>query len=201
MGLLAPAICCCKIMRCPLSCCVRCHCSNISVLCRSGPVDRDPNAYRVLVAPFTLSAMIAAITSCIIVFVENSGRSLSVTVQLMKRSIWSMIHGSAVLYIAMMCVGLGFPQHIILSWLACIVLSSFAVVPLTMTSRSPTWYVHDLLSSSPQLCCLGGAWLGAISITLDWNVPWQRWPIPVALGGLVGHLFGCLWIWVIEFFH
>ncbi len=112
-----------------------------------------------------------------------------------------MLYGSTVLYVAMMCIGVGFPQRIVLSWLVCILLSSFVVVPLSMTSRRPTWYVHDLWSFSPQLCCLGGAWLGAVPISLDWNVPWLRWPLPVALGGMIGHLLSCLVVWVVDLFY
>lgn len=31
-----------------------------------------------------------------------------------------------------------------------------------------------------------GAWLGAVVIPLDWNTPWQQWPIPCYLGALGG---------------
>ncbi len=169
------------------------------MICRSGPDDRDPNAYWALVTPMALSATIAAITSCLIVFLENSGRSLSTRVELIKRSIRSMLYGSTVLYMAMVCIGVGILQHIVLSWLVCILVSSFVVVPLSMTTRRLTWSVHDLWFFSPQLCCLGGAWFGAIPVSLDWNVPWLRWPLPVALGSMIGHLLSCLVIWVIDF--
>ncbi|CAB3239560.1 unnamed protein product [Arctia plantaginis] len=33
-----------------------------------------------------------------------------------------------------------------------------------------------------------GAWLGAVVIPLDWNTPWQVWPIPCYLGALGGFL-------------
>ena len=31
-----------------------------------------------------------------------------------------------------------------------------------------------------------GAWMGAIPIPLDWDQPWQKWPISCAAGALVG---------------
>ena len=31
-----------------------------------------------------------------------------------------------------------------------------------------------------------GAWLGAFLIPLDWDRPWQVWPIPCVMGALVG---------------
>lgn len=33
-----------------------------------------------------------------------------------------------------------------------------------------------------------GAWLGAVVIPLDWNTPWQVWPIPCYLGAIGGFL-------------
>ncbi|KFY64418.1 hypothetical protein V497_01704 [Pseudogymnoascus sp. VKM F-4516 (FW-969)] len=33
---------------------------------------------------------------------------------------------------------------------------------------------------------LAGAWIGAIPIPLDWDRPWQAWPITVAVGAYVG---------------
>ncbi|XP_047528707.1 phosphatidylinositol-glycan biosynthesis class F protein [Vanessa atalanta] len=33
-----------------------------------------------------------------------------------------------------------------------------------------------------------GAWLGAVVIPLDWNTPWQQWPIPCYLGAIGGYL-------------
>jgi len=37
-----------------------------------------------------------------------------------------------------------------------------------------------------------GAWLGAFPIPLDWDRPWQAWPITVTYGAMGGHLFGCV---------
>ncbi|XP_032513206.1 phosphatidylinositol-glycan biosynthesis class F protein [Danaus plexippus] len=33
-----------------------------------------------------------------------------------------------------------------------------------------------------------GAWFGAVVIPLDWNTPWQKWPIPCYLGAIGGYL-------------
>lgn len=33
---------------------------------------------------------------------------------------------------------------------------------------------------------LFGAWMGAVAIPLDWNRPWQQWPISCCVGGFVG---------------
>lgn len=33
-----------------------------------------------------------------------------------------------------------------------------------------------------------GSWLGATVIPLDWNRPWQAWPIPCITGALLGYM-------------
>uniref|UniRef100_A0A8C4QFQ3 Phosphatidylinositol glycan anchor biosynthesis, class F n=1 Tax=Eptatretus burgeri TaxID=7764 RepID=A0A8C4QFQ3_EPTBU len=39
---------------------------------------------------------------------------------------------------------------------------------------------------------LAGAWLGAFPIPLDWDRPWQEWPITCTVGATLGHGFGLL---------
>ncbi|KAK2580761.1 hypothetical protein KPH14_011384 [Odynerus spinipes] len=33
-----------------------------------------------------------------------------------------------------------------------------------------------------------GTWMGAIVIPLDWDRPWQVWPIPCVTGALLGYM-------------
>ncbi|XP_001187877.2 phosphatidylinositol-glycan biosynthesis class F protein [Strongylocentrotus purpuratus] len=35
-----------------------------------------------------------------------------------------------------------------------------------------------------------GAWLGAFPIPLDWDRPWQKWPVSCSIGALSGHTLG-----------
>ncbi|RZB38905.1 PIG-F domain containing protein [Asbolus verrucosus] len=46
--------------------------------------------------------------------------------------------------------------------------------------------IHNLFMLKIRLS-LFGAWLGAIVIPLDWNRPWQNWPIPCCIGTLLGY--------------
>lgn len=46
--------------------------------------------------------------------------------------------------------------------------------------------IQMLINNS--LLTLSGAWLGAVVIPLDWNMPWQQWPIPCYLGAIGGYL-------------
>ncbi|XP_064599805.1 phosphatidylinositol-glycan biosynthesis class F protein-like [Liolophura sinensis] len=41
-----------------------------------------------------------------------------------------------------------------------------------------------------SICSLLGAWLGAFPIPLDWDRPWQVWPISCVLGVLGGYCSG-----------
>eukprot|EP00899_Mesostigma_viride_P017547 jgi/Mesvir1/25794/Mv06772-RA.1 len=42
----------------------------------------------------------------------------------------------------------------------------------------------------PALGAVLGAWLGAAVIPLDWDRPWQVWPISCVFGMVAGHAFG-----------
>jgi phosphatidylinositol glycan class F len=37
-----------------------------------------------------------------------------------------------------------------------------------------------------------GAWLGAVVIPLDWERPWQQWPVSCVLGSLLGQAVGAV---------
>lgn len=41
-----------------------------------------------------------------------------------------------------------------------------------------------------SLCSIIGAWLGAFPIPLDWDRPWQVWPVSCVLGNLIGYSAG-----------
>ncbi|KAL0833057.1 hypothetical protein ABMA28_001170 [Loxostege sticticalis] len=46
--------------------------------------------------------------------------------------------------------------------------------------------IQMLINNSLLTVC--GAWLGAVVIPLDWNTPWQQWPIPCYLGAVGGYV-------------
>lgn len=80
--------------------------------------------------------------------------------------------------------------------LACL-LTSTAVLPcVCIISPSPAQWAHCWSTNSNRLeCCiiinsvssLVGAWLGAFPIPLDWDRPWQVWPVSCVIGCLVGY--------------
>ncbi|KAK0598185.1 hypothetical protein LWI29_032350 [Acer saccharum] len=42
----------------------------------------------------------------------------------------------------------------------------------------------------PAHTAIIGAWFGAWPMPLDWEKPWQEWPICVSYGAMVGYLVG-----------
>ncbi|CAH1365232.1 unnamed protein product [Tenebrio molitor] len=57
---------------------------------------------------------------------------------------------------------------------------------LSLTSYEGT-ETQKLFMLKVRLTLLG-AWLGAIVIPLDWNRPWQNWPIPTSVGTILGYM-------------
>lgn len=35
-----------------------------------------------------------------------------------------------------------------------------------------------------------GAWCGAVPIPLDWDEPWQKWPVTILTGAYLGYVVG-----------
>ncbi|KAK8935112.1 hypothetical protein KSP39_PZI012891 [Platanthera zijinensis] len=50
----------------------------------------------------------------------------------------------------------------------------------------------DALVSLPAYGSVVGAWIGAWPMPLDWERPWQEWPICVTYGAVTGYLIGTL---------
>ncbi|OAX37903.1 hypothetical protein K503DRAFT_205146 [Rhizopogon vinicolor AM-OR11-026] len=44
----------------------------------------------------------------------------------------------------------------------------------------------------PAVATLLGSWLGALPIALDWDRPWQAWPLTPLFGGISGYIIGSL---------
>ncbi|XP_031439196.1 phosphatidylinositol-glycan biosynthesis class F protein [Clupea harengus] len=59
-------------------------------------------------------------------------------------------------------------------------------------SRDGAMSVWDTSLQITTGCSVLGAWLGAFPIPLDWDRPWQVWPVSCTLGATVGFLTGLL---------
>jgi len=55
------------------------------------------------------------------------------------------------------------------------------VQPTTLVERAIVY---------PVMGTLVGSWVGAIPLALDWDRPWQAWPLIPVYGAIVGHVVG-----------
>ncbi|XP_071834977.1 phosphatidylinositol-glycan biosynthesis class F protein-like [Apostichopus japonicus] len=90
------------------------------------------------------------------------------------------------------------------TFLFSLLLTTLSIVPclLFIGTDFESWtrlYFERRPENAAELCLLYivvcsyvGAWLGAFPIPLDWERPWQEWPITVCIGALVGHTAGIL---------
>lgn len=77
---------------------------------------------------------------------------------------------------------------------------------LALLSVFPIFYVHGVNATAWKAVCgasapldetLGGfwggiigAWLGAVPIPLDWDRDWQKWPVTIVCGLVLGYVAG-----------
>ncbi|KAL4238781.1 hypothetical protein ACF0H5_003488 [Mactra antiquata] len=57
--------------------------------------------------------------------------------------------------------------------------------------QSPDIGIESMLNIS-FITSILGAWLGALPVPLDWDRPWQVWPITCVIGTLLGHCVGMM---------
>lgn len=72
---------------------------------------------------------------------------------------------------------------------ACLHLGSSSVLSVLFGIRVSRDALYDLLLCGLRYTLLG-TWVGSFVIPLDWDRPWQVWPIPCASGAMFGFMFG-----------
>jgi len=107
-------------------------------------------------------------------------------------------HSIAVVYGAPLSVS--FTETFHFSW----VLSTVTVLPaLCILGPKADEWLRVLFLNKPEniyeknlqwrfTCAVLGAWLGAFPIPLDWDTPWQVWPVSCLLGTLIGYMVGLI---------
>ncbi|KAM5292505.1 phosphatidylinositol-glycan biosynthesis class F protein [Ctenodactylus gundi] len=101
-------------------------------------------------------------------------------------------------------------ESVLETFLFAVILSTFTTVPclcllgpnlkawLRVFSRNGVTSVWENSLQITTASSLVGAWLGAFPIPLDWERPWQVWPISCTLGATLGYVAGLaaspLWI-------
>jgi len=116
----------------------------------------------------------------------------------------SFVAGAAVWHALLVCFGAPLVQLAHLTLLFACVLSAFTAVPFAMVfgfNRAvfeKLFFVDAPESDSEKrvhlsaVAMAAGAWVGSLPMLLDWDRPWQQWPIPCFYGAVVGYLVGAL---------
>lgn len=115
-----------------------------------------------------------------------------------------VFHGIIVLY------GAPLLESLLETFLFAVLLSTFTTLRclcllgpslhawIRVFSKNGAMSIWDTSLQITTACSVFGAWLGAIPIPLDWDRPWQVWPVSCTLGATIGFTIGLvgapLWI-------
>lgn len=126
--------------------------------------------------------------------------------QLIVSFILSLI-GSIPIYLILILFGAPIGSYTMKTFMLAMNLSLLAVFPLLCNYRPAdhdfnqcwsnllTFQVAKFYKNQIYMTAIGaliGCWLGVITIPLDWDRPWQAWPITLLAGGYMGGFVGNL---------
>ncbi|XP_032626111.1 GPI ethanolamine phosphate transferase, stabilizing subunit [Chelonoidis abingdonii] len=116
-----------------------------------------------------------------------------------------LFHGIIVLY------GAPLVESVLETFLFAVLLSTFTTLHclcmlgpniqawIKVFSKNGAMSIWDNSLQITTMCTIVGAWFGAFPIPLDWDRPWQIWPISCSLGATFGYVAGLiiapLWIY------
>ncbi|KAK6182128.1 hypothetical protein SNE40_009883 [Patella caerulea] len=115
-----------------------------------------------------------------------------------------MVASCVFYYVVAVVFGAPFLQHTNETFHLAILLTVTTVLPccLALGTDIGNWVQVFVLNSyevgGPLICYITsimavlGAWVGAFPIPLDWDRPWQIWPISCVIGNLIGYSGGLL---------
>ncbi|TDL13606.1 hypothetical protein BD410DRAFT_705070, partial [Rickenella mellea] len=136
--------------------------------------------------------------------VETIGQKLS-------DALVATLVSSALFYFVVILFGAPISSHFSESYLLSVFLAILVVFPVAYALHTPSFapdtasLVHRLAWTRlfaeifprtaleralvyPACGALLGAWMGALPIALDWERPWQTWPLTPALGAIAGYI-------------
>lgn len=102
------------------------------------------------------------------------------------------------IFAVLVLLGSPISTHLIETGLLALVLSTLTIQPLLTVHGFNSEFWFDLISmrlKPTELVCsswfaLLGAWLGVIPLALDWDRPWQAYPVTIVLGAYMGYVTG-----------
>ncbi|KAL1918819.1 uncharacterized protein VTP21DRAFT_2841 [Calcarisporiella thermophila] len=138
-----------------------------------------------------------AILGEMLIGVQVKGREL-----MLGYATLATIVGAVIIHVVTILFGAPVFNQILETWLFSLYLSSQTVLPafLVLRTNVNAWFrvfidfkaktsVESAVLYSGLGACIG-AWLSAITLPLDWDRPWQAWPIPAVVGTLLGCMSG-----------
>ncbi|TDL27919.1 PIG-F-domain-containing protein [Rickenella mellea] len=128
-----------------------------------------------------------------------------------KDALVATLVSSALFYFVVILFGAPISSHFSESYLLSVFLAILVVFPVTYALRTPSFapdtpsLVHRLTWTRlfaeisprtaleralvyPACGAILGAWMGALPIALDWERPWQTWPLTPAFGAIAGYI-------------
>ncbi|KAL3663115.1 hypothetical protein V7S43_012055 [Phytophthora oleae] len=118
------------------------------------------------------------------------------------QGILGLVLGSVVFHVTVVLFGAPVVELWRQTLLLALLLSSCVTVPLALhLGASPREWLDLLLELSvsdskklyivcSSIGAMLGAYVGALPIPLDWDRPWQQWPLTCVYGTLIGHAVG-----------
>ncbi|ANB12227.1 Gpi11p [Sugiyamaella lignohabitans] len=138
----------------------------------------------------SVSALLSQLES--IIFTNKLQTAILATILSLAMSV--LVFGLLILF------GAPVTSHIPETFLCAVHISILSVQPLVFVYKLDSKIWKDIVSVKLPLngvygASVGtwlGAWLGAVPIPLDWDRPWQRWPVTIVAGAYFGTALGTL---------
>lgn len=118
------------------------------------------------------------------------------------RSVVGVLVGIPLFYVSAVLFGAPVFELLPQTMMWSVIQSMFVLLPLAAAQHFDlqVWkrvYALNDARTAFEMCAswggigsMVGAWSGACLIPLDWDAPWQKWPIPLIYGGSVGFVVG-----------
>lgn len=138
---------------------------------------------------------------------KHAHKTKSVKVRSVFKAVTMIILSIAVFYVIAVLFGAPFYSAQEETFMFSVLLTILVVLPLiinlgldttiSILSSASVFVEKDGLSTIFSIVIrfvLFGAWLGAVVIPLDWDRPWQAWPIPCSYGAMIGYVISQVFI-------
>ncbi|CAE1146815.1 PIGF [Acanthosepion pharaonis] len=144
---------------------------------------------------------------CLFLFIVSMENWKFVIIKQLKatvKGIFTLISSCLFFHLLAVCFGAPFLTETSETFHFAMLLTCCAVLPAVVTlGNNFSLWVKVYADNSPDIgcalvafilsvCSILGAWLGAFPIPLDWDRPWQVWPISCVFGTLAGYGVGLI---------